>query len=166
MMQPKANYCCVRNGLYAGMLFDDELLCQELGAQLPLLGMTAAHDVRHSGASGHCAATSAPVDTAAALTRPVTPRPGTGRGRETPAATSPEPSVGPRVPLDDMSLTAHVRQSSSRLPGKAGSGVTMKERAQRAARKVAPGNDSISQEYVTAFGPKRELPRTPQKHLR
>jgi hypothetical protein len=162
----ESNNKCEGCWLCAGTLFDDNLLSQELGAKMPLLGVSAIHDVRRSGTSGQCPATSAPVDTAVALTRPVTPRPGSMKGREMPAAMSPEAPVGARVPLDDMSLTAHVRQPSLRIPGKAGSGGTMRERAQRAALKVAPGNDSISQEYVTAFGPKRELPRTPQKQGR
>jgi hypothetical protein len=151
-------------------LVGEELLCQEFVAaaqKIPPLTMPATHHARRSGsdvlrASGHCVA--ARLDIAEALTRPVTPRPGSSRGRVTPVATSPEPSI-PRI-LEDMSLTAHARAPNLWQVGKAGTAGTMRERAQRAALKVAPGNVHVSQEYVTAFGPKRELPRTPQKHLK
>ena len=52
-------------------------------------------------------------------------------------------------------------------PMRQGSGTTMRERAQRAAelaaQKVKPAEVGASQEYVSAFGSRKELPRTPQR---
>lgn len=77
--------------------------------------------------------------------RPVTPQPGSGL-----QLTASEPS----------DLTSQVER-----PGKE-SGLTMRARAHKAAVQVAAVNPGGSAEYVDAFGPRKELPRTPNKSSR
>jgi hypothetical protein len=78
--------------------------------------------------------------------RPVTPR----------QAKQLSSSLG--APLSHAaSLTAHL------VPASLESGLTMWGRAKRVAAKVAPQDAGSSDEYVSAFGPSKELSRTPKR---
>jgi hypothetical protein len=66
------------------------------------------------------------------------------------------------------SLTAQVGSMRTGLTAQAAvmlseSGLTMRERAQRAAQKMSAADDTKAADYVRAFGARKELPRTPKR---
>jgi hypothetical protein len=100
--------------------------------------------------------------------RPVTPRRSGAlrRSAAAPVATSANVSTGTAGPASGYRNAGTGVSASVDLTaaaGRADSGLSMHERAMRAAQTKFAADETKAADYVNAFGAKRELPRTPNR---